>query len=248
MEARSDALVIVPTYNEVANLDGLVSKLLAHPGLSVLVVDDNSPDGTGALADALAERFGRRVSVLHRPGKLGLASAYIEGFQRALRAEYRLIAHMDADFSHDPADVPRLVAALETADVAIGSRYVKGGRAENWPLRRRVMSRGGSVYARTVLGLPVHDPTGGFKCFRREALARIPLEQIHARGFGFMVEMNWRCYRQGLRLVEVPICFVDRKLGQSKMSSRIFFEALVLVWRLRLLGDGGPKDPRLSSP
>lgn len=227
-------LVVIPTYNEAANLERLAAELLSQDGCSLLVVDDNSPDGTGALADELGQRFAGRVAVLHRPGKQGLGTAYVAGFREALRSECDVVVQMDADFSHNPADVPRLVAACEQADVAIGSRYVAGGGAENWPLYRWLISRGGSLYTQAILGLPVRDPTSGFKCFRRLALASVDLGQIQATGFGFQVEMNWRCHRQGLRLVEVPIRFVDRRLGQSKMSRGIFLEALVLVWRLRL--------------
>jgi dolichol-phosphate mannosyltransferase len=231
--AEESTLVVVPTYNEAANVERLTMELLAYENLSVLIIDDNSPDSTGHLADGLSQRYPDRMSVLHRSGKLGLASAYILGFQQALSSKPTFVVQMDADFSHSPADVPRLVAAARNADVAIGSRYVCGGCAENWPLIRRVISRGGSLYTRAILGLPVQDPTSGFKCFRREALAQIDFSRIRARGFGFMVEVNWHCHRQGLRLAEVPICFVDRKQGQSKMSRQIFFEALLLVWRLR---------------
>lgn len=229
-------VVVIPTYNEAENLEALAEALLVDPSHSLLVVDDNSPDGTGAIADRLAEVNPGRVSVLHRAGKAGLGTAYVAGFRQALRGGYDFIVQMDADFSHNPADVPRLVAAVSDADVAIGSRYVRGGGAENWPLIRWLVSRGGSLYTQLILGLSVQDPTSGFKCFRRDALARIDLERINARGFGFQVEMNWRCHQQRMRLVEVPIRFVDRKLGESKMSSKIFLEALVLVWQLRLRG------------
>lgn len=237
------ATIVIPTYNEAANLERLTSELLAEPEHALLIVDDNSPDGTGQIADRLARQYPGRVSVLHRPGKQGLGTAYIEGFRLALRDGRGFIVQMDADFSHRPADVARLIAAAGDADVAIGSRYVRGGGAENWPLARWLVSRGGSLYTQLILGLPVQDPTSGFKCFRREALAQIDLNSIHARGFGFQVEMNWRSHAAGLRLVEVPIRFVDRKLGQSKMSSKIFFEALWLVWELRLRGASRPHHP-----
>jgi len=228
------ALVVIPTYNEAANLERLSTAILAQPNCSLLIVDDNSPDGTGALADELSKHSAGRVSVIHRPGKLGLGTAYVAGFREALRSPHDFVVQMDADFSHNPVDVPRLIAACDRADVAIGSRYVSGGGAENWPFIRWLISRGGSLYTQVILGLPVRDPTSGFKCFRREALASIDLDQIHSTGFGFQVEMNWLCHRQGLRLVEVPIRFVDRRLGQSKMSRQIFFEALWMVWRLRI--------------
>jgi len=241
------AVVVIPTYNEAENLESLAETLLTNPEYSLLVVDDNSPDGTGAIADRLADVNPGRVTVLHRAGKAGLGTAYVEGFRQALRGGYDFIVQMDADFSHNPADVPRLIAALGDADVAIGSRYVRGGGAENWPLIRWLVSRGGSQYTQLILGLSVQDPTSGFKCFRRDALARVDLERINARGFGFQVEMNWRCHRLGMRLVEVPIRFVDRKLGQSKMSSKIFLEALVLVWQLRLRGSDAAEHPNLTA-
>ena len=240
-------LVVVPTYNEAENLSRLVSQLVAQPGVSLLIVDDNSPDGTGVIADTLAQDYPGRVSVLHRPGKAGLAAAYIDGFRNALRTPADYIVQMDADFSHDPADVARLVEAARTADIAIGSRYVRGGGAENWPLHRWLVSRGGSLYTKLILGLPIQDPTSGFKCFRREALAALDLDRIHARGFGFQVEMSWQSQRRGLRMVEVPIRFVDRTEGQSKMSRQIFFEALWLVWELRLRGSDFPKRPSMSA-
>ena len=228
------SLVVIPTYNEAANLERIAPELLSRPDCSLLVVDDNSPDGTGDLAEQLGRRFDGRVSVLHRPGKLGLGTAYVAGFREALRSESDLIVQMDADLSHNPADVPRLMAACDRADVAIGSRYVRGGGADGWPLSRWLISRGGSLYTQMILGLPVRDPTSGFKCFRRKALAKIDLNQIQASGFGFQVEMNWKCHRLGMRLVEVPIRFADRQIGQSKMSRQIFVEAFWLVWRLRL--------------
>lgn len=218
------------------------------------MVDDNSPDGTGDIADALAERWPGRMSVIHRAGKLGLGSAYLAGFLQALRESYDYVVQMDADFSHDPDDVPRLVAATGTADVVIGSRYTAGGRTEDWPLSRWLISRGGSWYTQLLLQLPIVDPTSGFKCFRRSALARLDLTSVRAKGFGFQVEVNWLCHRSGLRLVETPIRFADRKRGQSKMSLRIFLEALSLVWRLRREGSvgrqvsgGGLKDGYLAS-
>lgn len=244
---RLTSLIVIPTYNEIANLGRIVPDLLAQPDRSVLVVDDNSPDGTGALADELGERYPGRVSVLHRPGKQGLGTAYVAGFRAALGSASDFIVQMDADFSHDPADVSRLITACNRADVAIGSRYVPGGGAANWPFSRWLISRGGSLYTQLILGLPVRDPTSGFKCFRREALARIDFNQIHATGFGFQVEMNWYCHRHGLRLVEVPIRFVDRRLGQSKMSRKIFFEALLLVWRLRFGSRADAKSPGMSA-
>jgi dolichol-phosphate mannosyltransferase len=236
MSSAPTTLVVMPTYNEAANLERIAAALLARTEQGLLIVDDSSPDGTGQLADALAARYPDRVSVIHRPAKQGLGTAYVAGFREALRRGPEFIVQMDADFSHDPADVARLVAACQSADVAIGSRYVRGGGSENWPLIRRLVSRGGSLYTQLVLGLAVQDPTSGFQCFRREALAQIDLDHIRAQGFSFQVEMKWRSRHQGLKLVEVPIRFVDRKLGESKMSKKIFFEGMLLVWRLRVKG------------
>lgn len=226
-------LIVVPTYNEVENLEPLASAILTQREHALLIVDDNSPDGTGRLAERLAERWSGRIAILHRPDKQGIGTAYIAGFREAVAGSYDYVVQMDADFSHDPADVLRLIEAMHGADVAIGSRYVAGGEVVNWPWLRWAISRGGSFYTQIVLGLPVSDPTSGFKCFRRAALARLDLDAVRTRGFGFQVEMNWLSHRQGLRLVEVPIRFVDRKVGQSKMSRQIFFEALWRVWQLR---------------
>jgi len=227
------SLVIIPTYNEKDNLEPLLTAVLAvAPSIRVLVVDDDSPDGTGVLAESLAVRTGR-VHVLHRSGKQGLGTAYVAGFRYALTHQFDRIIQMDADFSHRPADLARLLAATETADVAIGSRNVPGGRAENWSLLRHAISKGGSLYARLVLGLPIKDCTSGFKCFRREALEAIDLDRVVSNGYGFQVEMNYLCYRQGLRLAEVPIVFPDRAVGVSKMSGDIVREAALRVWRLR---------------
>ena len=227
-------LVIVPTYNESENLPRLVQAVLAvDQAITVLVVDDNSPDGTGQIADALSRQTGR-VEVLHRSGKLGLGSAYIAGFKYALARDYEAIVEMDADFSHRPEDLPRLLAAADDADVVIGSRNIRGGRTENWSLLRHAVSKGGSFYARLVLGLKVKDCTAGFKCFRRRALAALDLDRVQSNGFGFQVELNYLCHKAGMRLVEVPIVFPDRVAGQSKMSGNIIAEALTLVWQLRL--------------
>ena len=227
-------LVVIPTYNERENLAALIPQVLAaDASLHVLIVDDNSPDGTGALADEIARRTDR-VRVLHRAGKLGLGTAYLQGFAYALRRQYTHVVEMDADFSHRPEDLPRLLDAALSADVVIGSRNVPGGRTENWSFLRTMISKGGSLYARTVLDIPVKDCTGGFKCFSRYALETVDLRGIRSGGFGFQVEMNYRCHRAGLRLLEVPIVFPDRVRGTSKMSWRIFSEALLLVWQLRL--------------
>lgn len=231
-DARS--LVIIPTYNERENLEELVEAVLGQEGFDLLVVDDGSPDGTGELAEALARRWRSRLGVLHRGAKLGLGSAYIAGFKTALQSEHEYVFQMDADFSHDPRDLPRLRKALEHADLVLGSRNVPGGGTVHWPLWRRVLSRGGSLYAGLVLGVPVHDFTGGFKGFRRAVLETLDLEAIRSNGYSFQIEVTYRCHQRGFRIVEVPIVFVDRRNGSSKMSSRIVLEALLMVWRLRL--------------
>jgi dolichol-phosphate mannosyltransferase len=227
------AWLVLPTYNEADNLEPLVEAALANlpADARVLVVDDNSPDGTGEIADRLAATE-ERVEVLHRPRKEGLGPAYLAGFRRALEGGAGFVLEMDSDFSHDPADLPRLVAAAESADLAIGSRYVAGGEVENWTPVRKAISRGGSTYARFVLGLPVQDLTGGFKCFRREVLETVPLGEIGSRGYAFQVEMTYRAAKAGFKIVEVPICFRERRAGTSKMSGKIVAEA---AWKVPLL-------------
>ena len=229
------AWLVLPTYNEAENLEPLVAAALANlpDSARVLVVDDNSPDGTGQLADRLAAAEAR-IEVLHRARKEGLGPAYVAGFRQALDAGASRILEMDSDFSHDPADLGRLLAATETADVAIGSRYVPGGGVENWSALRQGISRGGSAYARLVLGLPIRDLTGGFKCFRREVLEAIDLDAISARGYAFQVEMTYRAAQLGFRVVEVPITFRERRAGASKMSRSIVLEAAWRVPQLRL--------------
>jgi dolichol-phosphate mannosyltransferase len=228
------ATVCLPTYNERANLDSMVRALGAvlRDGDRVLVIDDSSPDGTGAEADRLAREL-EFVDVLHRERKEGLGPAYLAGFRRALAEGAELVLEIDCDFSHDPADVPRLIEAVERgADVALGSRYVAGGGVENWGLARRLISRGASVYTGLFLHMGVHDPTGGFKCFRRVVLETIDLDSITARGYAFQIETTYRAKRAGFRVVEVPIIFADREVGQSKMSRAIVLEA---IWRVPLL-------------
>jgi dolichol-phosphate mannosyltransferase len=224
------AVVCLPTYNERENLEAML-RALGDKDLHVLVVDDNSPDGTGELADKLAEELDY-VSVLHRPGKEGLGPAYLAGFRRALTEGAELVLEMDCDFSHNPADVPRLVAAAADADLVLGSRYVEGGGVRNWGLLRRIISAGGSWYARVLLGAPVHDLTGGFKCYRRAVLEAIDLDAIHSKGYAFQIETTYRALRAGFRVVEVPITFVDREAGGSKMSKAIVAEA---IWKVPLL-------------
>src|SRR5690242_636574 len=223
--------VCLPTYNERVNLEAMLRALEPH-GVRVLVVDDNSPDGTGELADRLCAELGF-VDVLHRERKEGLGPAYVAGFRRALADGAELVLEMDCDFSHDPADVPRLIAAVEDgADVALGSRYVPGGGVVDWGLVRRFVSAGGSWYARTLLGLGVRDLTGGFKCFRREVLERLDLDAVHSKGYAFQIELTYRALRSGFRVVEVPIRFADRTDGHSKMSRAIVAEA---IWKVPLL-------------
>jgi dolichol-phosphate mannosyltransferase len=232
------AVVCVPTYDERENVEPLVRALGEVLDVSrdrVLVIDDSSPDGTGEVADRLAQEF-PWLDVLHRPRKEGIGRAYLAGFDRALGTGAELVLEMDCDFSHDPADVPRLIATCgEGADVALGSRWVEGGGTENWGLGRRLISRAGSLYARIVLGVSVRDLTGGFKCFRRTVLETIDRDAIAARGYGFQIEGTYRALRAGFRVVEVPITFVDRRVGESKMSGAIVFEAMrqvpVLRWK-----------------
>ena len=227
------ATVCLPTYNERENLEKMVRALGAH-GVRVLVADDNSPDGTGEIADRLAQELDY-VDVLHRPQKEGIGPAYIAAFRHVLQTDADLVLEMDCDFSHDPADVTRLIAACEDgADIALGSRYVAGGGTRHWGLLRRIVSWGGSFYARVILGLGVHDLTGGFKCFRRAVLETIDLDAIHSKGYAFQIELTYRASRRGFRVVEVPIVFVDRTEGTSKMSRTIFLEAVVKVPLLRL--------------
>ena len=235
--ARGPAWLVLPTYEEAENLEPLVAAALANlPGSAhVLVVDDDSPDGTGEIADRLAAAE-PRIEVLHRPRKEGLGPAYLAGFRRALAAGAGFVLEMDCDFSHDPADLPRLLEAAGEADLAIGSRYVGGGGVEDWSALRKAISRGGSAYARLVLGLPVRDLTGGFKCFRREVLEAIDLDSVDSRGYAFQVEMTYRTLRAGFQVVEVPIHFRDRRAGASKMSGKIVAEA---AWRVPLLRLGG---------
>lgn len=228
----SDALVVVPTYNERENLPPLAARVLALPRpVDLLVVDDNSPDGTGRLADELAARD-PRVHVLHRQVKDGLGRAYIAGFQWALARGYEYVLEMDGDFSHNPDDIPRFLEAARGADLVLGSRYSHGIRVINWPLNRLVLSLGAGLYVRLITGMPFTDPTGGFKCFRRATLGRLDLGSVRSNGYSFQIELTHRVWRAGGVVAEVPIIFTDRFHGQSKMSGRIVREALGMVWRL----------------
>lgn len=239
--SAGQVLICIPTYNERDNVEPIVRAVHEHlPSADVLIIDDASPDGTGRIADKMA-RNDERVAVLHRPGKAGLGKAYLAGFAYALERPYQYIFEMDADFSHNPEDLPRLLGEAEQGvDLVIGSRYVAGGGTANWGLVRKLISRGGSFYARTVLGLGIADLTSGFKCFRRRVLEALPLGKIRSEGYGFQIEMTYRTLRreEGFRVVEIPIVFVDRRVGQSKMSSAIVAEAMTGVWKLRMLPKG----------
>jgi dolichol-phosphate mannosyltransferase len=228
------ALVIVPTYNERDNISTLLARILEEdPRLEVLIVDDGSPDGTGALADEIAERE-PRVHVIHRPRKLGLGTAYIAGFKWALERDYAYVFEMDADFSHDPGHLTQFLEAVEDADLVLGSRYNRGKvTVVNWPIRRLMLSYAANLYARWVTGLPLDDSTGGFKCFRRSVLQAINLDAVKSNGYGFQIEVSYLAWRKHFRLVEIPIVFHDRTEGQSKMSRKIVWEAIWMVWRLR---------------
>ena len=235
-------LIIIPTYNELENLRPLLEGIFAHaPQTDVLIVDDNSPDGTGKLADEICAEDAR-VHVMHRTGKLGLGTAYIAGFKYAIAQRYDAAFEMDADFSHDPKYLPDFLKAIEHADLVIGSRYVQDGSTPNWSLLRRIISGGGNIYTRLVLGVPIHDCTAGFRCYRREVLENIGLDNIQAQGYAFQVEMAYRVYKKGYRVVETPIVFMDRRIGTSKMSGNIFVEGFVSVLRLRF------SKPSVSAP
>jgi len=234
------ALICLPTYNERENLEPMLRALgeVLGPDDRVLVIDDNSPDGTGELADRLAAELGA-IEVLHRPRKEGLGPAYLAGFKHALELGAELVVEIDCDFSHNPADVPRLLDTAADADLVLGSRYVPGGSVENWGAVRRAISAGGSLYARLLLGVPVRDLTGGFKCFRRTVLETIDLDAIHSKGYAFQIELTYRALRRGFRVREIPIRFVDREVGGSKMSRSIVLEAIWKVPLLRLAALGG---------
>ena len=232
MTERS-TLIIVPTYNERENIEAIIAAIHQHvPHVHILVVEDGSPDGTGALVDAIVARD-ERVNVLHRTGKLGLGSAYITGFKYALEHDYERVFEMDADFSHDPKYLVDMLAAAEHADMVIGSRYVTGGGTVDWGLGRRLLSRGGGLYARTILGIQAQDLTAGFICYRRETLEAIDLDGVSSTGYVFQIELKYRVHLLGLKLVEIPIVFPDRVAGESKMSPDIAREAITQVWRLR---------------
>ena len=228
------ALVIVPTYNEADNIRELVPRILMQaPGMEILVVDDNSTDGTGALVEEIRATE-PRLHILHRPAKLGLGTAYVDGFRYALEHGYDVVFEMDADLSHDPDSIPAFLEAVKDSDLVLGSRYLNGVTVVNWPLSRLILSYGANLYTRLITGMPIKDATGGYKCFRRTTLERIDLDRVRSDGYGFQIEMNFKVWRQGLRIKEIPILFVDRRVGISKMNRRIIWEAMWLVWKLRL--------------
>jgi len=229
------ALIVIPTYNEKENLVPLLGEIFAkNLPLEVLIIDDNSPDGTGAVADEI-QASNPRVHVIHRAGKMGLGSAYVVGFKYALARDYDAVFEMDADFSHSPDSLGEFLRELENADLVLGSRYLHGVTVVNWPLSRLILSYGANVYSRFVTGVPVKDLTGGFKCFRRTVLEALDLDRVRSDGYGFQIEVNFKAWRKGFRIREIPILFVARRVGESKMSRRIVFEAAWMVWRLRIL-------------
>ena len=228
-------LVVLPTYNECDNLSGIVESILQHaPNVHIVIVDDNSPDGTGALADELHQSKPDRVFVLHRERKEGLGPAYVEGFRFALARDYEAIVQMDADFSHDPKYLPAFFEALQTNDLVIGSRYVEGISVVNWDLKRLILSKAASFYVRTITRMPIADCTTGFKCWRREALISIDINRLASNGYVFLAEMTYRAFQKKLRIKEIPIVFVERRLGRSKMNSGIMVEGVLTVLRMRI--------------
>jgi len=229
------SLIIIPTYNEKENLEALVEAIFGlQRDIEVLVVDDGSPDGTGEIADRLSQEDDR-IHVIHREGKLGLGSAYLRGFRFAIEHKYDLVFEMDADFSHDPEYLPFFLEKAQECDVVLGSRYVQGVNVINWPMSRLLLSYFANVYTRVITGLPVKDATGGFKCFHREVLESIDLDNVKSDGYSFQIEMTFKCWKKGFRICEIPIIFYERRKGQSKMSKKIVHEAVFMVWRLRLM-------------
>ncbi len=227
-------LVVIPTYNEAENIEEIIKKSLSvSPNVEILVVDDGSPDGTGDIVDKISKE-NPRVHLLRRPGKMGLGSAYVTGFKYALENGYEWVIEMDADFSHDPKDIPRFLELAKENDLVIGSRYTNGISVVNWPIKRLLLSYFANVYARIVTGVPIKDFTGGFKCFKRRVLEAIDLDGIMSDGYAFQIEMNYHAWKKGFKVKEMPIIFVERRAGKSKMSKRIIWEALWLVWKLRL--------------
>jgi len=241
---NQSALVIIPTYNERANIPVLIAGLMQHAGVRVLVVDDNSPDGTGAVAEELGRQHQGRVSVLHRTANRGFGRSYIDGMKQAITEPVDLICQMDADLSHDPAQLPALIAAAAHADMVIGSRYIPGGRIVNWPMKRHVLSRFANAYIRAVTRVSAHDCTSGYRCWKRSALAKLPLDRLFSDGYSFLVEMLFVAHRRGCRIAEVPITFVERREGESKVSRAVLIESAITPWRLI----SNPESSRKAAP
>ena len=226
-------LIVIPTYNEAENIEPLIEEILETvPDVNILVVDDYSPDGTGEIVEGLAKKD-NRINLLSRTKKEGLGRAYVAGFKWALNHGYDIICQMDSDFSHQPRHLPTFFDTIKECDVVLGSRYIPGGETEGWPLRRKLLSKGGNLYARTILGLPFSDLTGGFKCFRKKVLKAINLDEVGAQGYAFQMEMTYRAFKKGFKIKEIPIVFPDRLRGESKLSGSIFWESLAIPWRLR---------------
>lgn len=228
------ALVVTPTYNEAENIEAFITQVLSRaPGLEILIVDDNSPDGTGDLVARLSGQ-NSRIHLLRRPRKMGLGTAYVDGFRYAIAHDFDFILEMDADFSHNPDEIPRFLEKITECDLVLGSRYTNGVRVVNWPIRRLLLSYAANVYTRIITGMPVKDATGGFKCFRRAVLEAIDLTQVRSNGYAFQIEMTFKAWAKGFRVCEHPIIFVDRRSGVSKMSRKIVYEAVFMVWKLKL--------------
>ncbi len=227
-------LVITPTYNEAENIERLINLVLSQDSeIEMLIVDDNSPDNTGAIVERM-QAGNRRIHLIKRPGKMGLGTAYVEGFKYAIKNNFDYVMEMDADFSHDPNEIPNFLRKIKDFDLVLGSRYIDGVRILNWPIHRLILSYGASLYTRIITGMKIKDTTGGFKCFRRKVLEAIDLEAIHSNGYAFQIEMNFKAWKKGFKIVEHPIIFVDRRHGSSKMSKHIIYEAVFLVWKLKL--------------
>jgi len=227
------AIVVIPTYNECENIEKMIHRLIElYPNIHILVVDDNSPDGTGKYVEDKSKEDDR-IHVIHRAGKLGLGTAYVAGFKYVLERDYDYVVQMDADFSHDPKDVGRLLEAIEENDLVIGSRYIQGVNVINWPMSRLLLSYFASIYTRVITGMPVMDATGGFKCFKREVLEKLNLDKVKSNGYSFQIEMNFKTYKMNFKIKEIPIVFTDRVEGTSKMSKKIVHEAVTMVWKLR---------------
>jgi dolichol-phosphate mannosyltransferase len=227
-------LVVTPTYNETENVERLINKVLSQdPSIDMLIVDDNSPDGTAQIVEKL-QQTNNRIHLIKRAGKMGLGTAYVAGFKYAIERNFDYVMEMDADFSHDPNEIPKFIKLIQDYDVVLGSRYINGVRILNWPIRRLILSYTASLYTRIITGMPIKDTTGGYKCFNRKVLESIDLEKIHSNGYAFQIEMNYKAWKKGFKITELPITFVDRTHGTSKMSKKIVYEAVLLVWKLKL--------------